>query len=54
LADVKFLSNLNQDLSETMVEETKVELPKPEGICKFCKKPIYIGLDKHELICQFK
>lgn len=30
------------------------ELPKPEGICKFCKRPIYKDLAKHQLICQFK
>jgi len=37
-----------------MVEEVKNEMPKPEGICKFCKKPIYIDLARHELICKLK
>lgn len=32
----------------------KNDLPKPEGICKFCKKPVYKDIAKHELICQFK
>lgn len=36
-----------------MAEEAKIEMPKPEGICRFCKKPIYKDLAKHELICQF-
>jgi hypothetical protein len=31
----------------------KNELPKPEGICRFCKRPIYKGLAEHELICKF-
>jgi len=37
-----------------MAEEAKIETPKPEGICRFCKKSIYVDLAKHELVCQFK
>jgi len=35
-----------------MAEEKK--LPEIEGYCRFCKKPIYTGLARHELICQFE
>lgn len=30
------------------------KLPKPEGICRFCGKPIYVKLKEHELICRFE
>jgi hypothetical protein len=33
---------------------TTDKLPEPEGICRFCKKPIYIELTKHEIICKFR
>gem|GEM_PF-1233372 len=29
-------------------------LPKPEGICKYCKKPVYHSLAQHELVCRLE
>jgi hypothetical protein len=32
--------------------EKKLDI-EPEGICQFCKRPIYKNLKEHELICKF-
>jgi len=34
--------------------EKEVKLPEPEGYCRYCGKPIYIGLTEHEVICKNK
>jgi len=34
--------------------EKDSELPKPKGICKYCGKPVYMDLEKHENICRFE
>jgi len=35
------------------MEMAEEKLPEPEGYCKYCCKPIYLGLAQHELICKF-
>jgi len=34
-----------------MAEE---KIPKPEGVCPYCGKTIYVGLEKHMLICKLE
>jgi hypothetical protein len=34
--------------------EEREKLPEPEGICRFCHRPIYTNLKEHELICKFR
>ncbi len=35
-------------------EDEEKKLPEPEGICKYCGKPIYFKLAEHELICKYR
>jgi hypothetical protein len=44
----------NEDTINLVIIMPKENLPKPEGICPYCGKPIYIGLSKHLLICRLK
>jgi len=33
---------------------SREELPKPQGVCPYCGKEVYIDLEKHILICKLE